>query len=1091
MKHGDYRLALILAVALVVSVLILLFSGIQSDVPAVGNTDLYITEICAKNDSIVPDHRGQYRDYVEIYNAADTVNLRGFRLTDGKGTSEPFGDLYLTRGSYRVFFLSQETTGFSLSADDGDSIQLLDPQGNVVCQANTAPMSADQVMLYRDGHYTLSTQASPGFANDDAGLAAFRQGEVVHHSQLQISELLVDNVSALPNEQGVFADVVELYNSGEDTLNLADFWLSDSLSSRFRCRLPDQLLEPGQYAVVFCDGGSGVDARGAGHVSFGLSAGESLCLTDRQGRSVTVDAGSTARRNTSWIRADSGEYIPGDVSLGYPNTEQGVTQFLQGRLNPDSPLVITEVLISAAGVPYRQKITDVVEIYNRSNETVDTFGWCLSDGGDPYQCPLPRAKLAPGEYLLVECSQESAGFGISQGETVFLMGPDGKISQPVTCVLTPGQSICLQNGMTYGPGPVSLGYANTPQGQEAFAQDQLPGGLRISEVVTANYSLLNGPYGKASDWVELYNASREPLNLRSYALGTRTDLDDAVALPDVVLEPGQYLVILLDDDPLNMPQGYFSLPVKLSSRGEGLYLSQAGSLVDGLYIPQLTLDQAYGRAKGKSSFTVLAQPTPGQTNGNGAQMAPMPTAKTPQGVYDGVSYVDVVLEGEGEIYYTTDASTPDGAAHRYTGPIRLTRTTVIRAVCRAPGAMDSRTLDLTYVINENDNLSVVTLVVEPEDLWSWEKGIYVFGNGAQADLPHYGANFWQDWEKPATVSLFEAEGGGFTASCGLRIFGGFSRIYDKKSVACMFRDTYGMARLEYPLFGQEGLDTYEAFVLRAGGQDYATSRIRDELTTSVVGQMTDIPVQQYRPVMVYINGEYWGLHFIREKINEQYVAGHYSVRAETVVIGERHGEELADYQALLDYVENHDLSQPECYEWVCQRVDVPQYMDYVIAQLCCGNQDNSNVKFFRVGDSGKWTWFFYDLDFAFREADYNAFENHLNPAGTTGYGLSTALINGLLENPQFREDFLRRLAWQINNIWTEENMLMNIHRIADEVNADMAKECQRWNQDYEKWRMYVTELEMFARARPRLLLNHVRWYFGLSNDEMRSYGFPI
>ena len=91
--------------------------------PPVAVYDIQITEISAKNETILSDNFGRTPDYIEIYNSGSTISLKGFRITSGKKTSEPLGDLTLAAGEYRVIFLSDDLTGFGISAGGGDTIQ--------------------------------------------------------------------------------------------------------------------------------------------------------------------------------------------------------------------------------------------------------------------------------------------------------------------------------------------------------------------------------------------------------------------------------------------------------------------------------------------------------------------------------------------------------------------------------------------------------------------------------------------------------------------------------------------------------------------------------------------------------------------------------------------------------------------------------------------------------------------------------------------------------------------------------------------------------------------------------------------------------
>ena len=285
-----FALALLVAFCLAVSLALLLDRNRQESVLAdyVEDYDLIINEICTKNVSVIMDNSGKYPDYIEIYNHGDDVNLKGVYFTDGRNDSPAFGDVILPAGAYRLIFLGDDSTGFALSASGGDTIQLKDAAGRILAQTNTTALSEDEVMLYSERKYIISKEASPGFSNDEEGIAAFRQGRPAEEPKVLISELLTENISSLPDEKGFFSDVAELYNNSEETVSLSGYCLSDNLSQRFRYRLPDIELGAGEYLLVYCDGGDYIGANGELHVNFGLAYGEELCLTDPMGDYVTL-----------------------------------------------------------------------------------------------------------------------------------------------------------------------------------------------------------------------------------------------------------------------------------------------------------------------------------------------------------------------------------------------------------------------------------------------------------------------------------------------------------------------------------------------------------------------------------------------------------------------------------------------------------------------------------------------------------------------------------------------------------------------------------------------------------------------------------
>lgn len=1081
MKKDIKRILLI--VLLTVCLVAALIWGLLQD-RAKNNTEiqtnqLVFSEICVKNDSIIAANDGGFHDYAELYNGGKDINLKGCYLTDGGAKSEPFGDFPLPSGSYCLLFLGKEVTGFSLKSSGGESLSLMDSRGRVVAQVNTVATASNEVMLYAASGYITSRDASPGFPNTKAGLQAFRKGEKVEAGVLRITEVLTENVSSLPDEQGRYSDAIELHNTGDAPVLLRDYCLSDSAENRFRYRLPSIYLQPGAYAVIYCDGENYIGENGEIHGNFGLSKDDTLCLTDAKGQ-YTVLPIQFPGADVSLCLDAEGKYTPSAVSLGYPNDEIGSNAFAKAQMEENPQLVISEILLSSADVPYQGTFTDVVEIHNPTDQTVSTAGWYLSDGTDPYTYPLPKQDIKPGGRIVIPCSRSTTGFALSQGETLRLLSPNKKWASRVLCVETqPGQSIQLLAN-TYTAGAVSIGYETAAD----FEQNRTPKGLQISELMSANQSFVKGPYGSTWDWVELYNGGSEDVNLKDYTFCVNPNRLNDHQLPEKTLKPGEYCVILLSDKADSYPKGYSRLPMNLSADGESVYLSKGGEVTDYAIVPALPTDISYGRATDSKEFSCLL-PTPGAANGEKASISETPVA-TAQGAYE--TNIQVTLSGKGNIYYTLDCTEPTVDSALYTGPISLTKTTVIRVMSVETGKLPSPITDLTYVVNEGHKLPVVSLVTTPDNLWDYETGIYVEGPNAGAASPHFGANYWQNWEKTATVSLFEKDGTGFSEPCGISIFGAYSRALPMKAFDVAFRDRYGAGSLNYPLFGEEGLNSYENFILRCSGQDAQVSHMRDVLMTSLVSDQTTVAVQKYRPVALYLNGEFWGVYYIREKANENYVAGNYDADPEDVSLTEFNGN--TEYKKLVDYAHTHDLSQQEHYDYVCSQMDVDNYIDFMVAQMYIANTDIDNIKFFKTPDL-KWTWLFYDTDLAFSSSSYDTVKDYTHPSGTGGgRALSTKLINALLKNPQFKDKFIRRFAWQMNNIWTVENVTARVNELEALIAEDMKRDCEKWGRGYTSWQGSVDFLRRFPEVRNQKLPPFVQSYFGLTDEQMREYGFP-
>ena len=155
--------------------------------------------------------------------------------------------------------------------------------------------------------------------------------------------------------------------------------------------------------------------------------------------------------------------------------------------------------------------------------------------------------------------------------------------------------------------------------------------------------------------------------------------------------------------------------------------------------------------------------------------------------------------------------------------------------------------------------------------------------------------------------------------------------------------------------------------------------LRDGFITSLTNDL-DIDHQKYRPAVHYINGEFWGIINIREKVNEHFVAANHNLDASDIDLLEQYGEAIhgtnIDYMNLLDYLENQDISDPLVHDAIEQWVDIESYMSYQAFQIFIDNRDwpGNNIKFWRdhrVG--GKWRWILYDTDFGFGIWEPNAY----------------------------------------------------------------------------------------------------------------------
>jgi hypothetical protein len=173
-------------------------------------------------------------------------------------------------------------------------------------------------------------------------------------------------------------------------------------------------------------------------------------------------------------------------------------------------------------------------------------------------------------------------------------------------------------------------------------------------------------------------------------------------------------------------------------------------------------------------------------------------------------------------------------------------------------------------------------------------------------------------------------------------------------------------------------------------------------------------------------------------------------------------------------------------------MDIDEYIDFIIAQMWVANIDMpGNVKFF-LNTEGQWTWILFDVDMGFLDFTNDRLEYILvGPDEPQDEYEERTFAVELLANPTFREKFLTRMAWQMNIIWSEQNVLARVDEIVAQIEPDMMKELERWNGSYEAWQQYVEQIRIFARNRNDHMLRHIQAHFQLTDEQMRNYGFQV
>ena len=718
---------------------------------------------------------------------------------------------------------------------------------------------------------------------------------------------------------------------------------------------------------------------------------------------------------------------------------------------------------------------DYVELYNGSDSTVMLSDYFLTrDESEPFSCHLPAVELAPDAYVLLLCDVDLRGLSLpKEGCKLSLYHRDGTRCDGTELPAMENNVWQAEYGLTQTPSP---GYVNTAAGAAEYRSWVVAKQtLVINEVVSSNSKLLpkNDEY---NDLIELCNTGSETINLNDYYLSDKKKNPFRWQMPQVELAPGAcYVVQASGNDAAN------EAPFKIPATGETIYISDKnGQCIDALYVPPLTPDTSYGRSGEAMSYFEI--PSMGHPNPEGASgITDTPTASLGSGPLSGPA--EVTLGGEGTIYYTLDGRMPTEKSKRYDGtPISIEKSTVLRVRALADGELWSSTATYHYLFDaEKYELPLLCISAEPNAIMG--------GNGI------YTLYEKRSLEAPINLTLIENGNTEFSVDCGLKIHGQGSRQLKKKSFSVRFRAKYGTGRLEYKMFENSSVTSFNALVLRSGSEDADRAFFRDEFLTSLTAEtMPEVLYQEYKPVNLFIDGQYFGVYYIRERVTDAFAASHLGGSEEDIDMIKgwnkyEHGD-MDEWLAIMRYCRRNDLSQQEHFDHVASQLCLESFMDYYIARAYSGDRDYANIRHVRSkGGDGLWRIINFDLDWGFGTKP--AALHQMIGKVSDEAALNTVVINALLANAEFKDQMIKRLVWHLKNTYAPERVIAHIDAMAAQVDHDMHYDYALWASTYERWQEQVQLLRDFVKSnendRVAAMVASAQRAFKLSDAEMESY----
>ena len=600
-------------------------------------------------------------------------------------------------------------------------------------------------------------------------------------------------------------------------------------------------------------------------------------------------------------------------------------------------------------------------------------------------------------------------------------------------------------------------------------------------------------FGDYTDWIELYNSDSIPYSLDDFFI--TDDLQDPLKwkFPDGnVIDAGEYLVIWADDYNEGPGQVYtrpyfpwdnfttqhYHTNFKLNKTGEqlGLFMVDSNTvLLDSITFGSQITDVSYGRTIEDNTWSFFREPTPGGPNNTAstdiADFSGLVTASLESGFYSGSITVKLSSGPNVEqIYYTLDGSKPSSETSFYTAPITIESTTVLKARTVNTNKLPGEIMVSTYFIDEQSVLPTISLVAECETLWDEDIGIYM--------------NEYKQREIPVTIQYFtQGRNHGFTASAGVRLGGINIWTKAQKPFTIYTRDRFGQDFINYRLFKNKQIVNFSRIVFRNGGDDWEETLLRDPMTESLVSGMMDCGYMAYTPSALFLNGEYWGIHNIREKFGTHYFIENFNINADNIDQLEYAGTppsgiqllvikgDMNHYNTMINYIVNNDLKNSDVYDQIQQWMNVDSFIDHLVMTLYCANTSWShNREWWRSREeNGKWQWLIVDLDRGFNAkiSSINLLDDLMK---------DYELFQYLLTSQFFQERFVQRAAAHLSNTFDPDRISAIVDSLSSAIELEMPRHIDRWGSEggvssMNQWSNELDEIKQFSQNRSTIVQN--------------------
>ncbi len=752
---------------------------------------------------------------------------------------------------------------------------------------------------------------------------------------------------------------------------------------------------------------------------------------------------------------------------------------------------------------------DWIEIYNTSVTAEQITGWGLSDERLlPMKWVFPPVSVAATQFIMVYATDNTSINFIDHIETAVFAEDTWKYIIPSDEI--PNWNSLGFNTSSWSSGPMSVGYGDDDDATILTAPistvycritfQEIDVSIIKKAILDIDYddgfvAYLNGVEiarsglsGYPPAWNE--NASNHEASL--YAGGSISSFDIPLATLQTAIVSGTNVLAIEihNTDPsssdltclpylsfgYNQQGTYHSGTVHqhfassagnnleanfgIISSGETIYLSNTnGIILDSIVVPDLEPNMSCGKKPdGMASNMIFSTPTPNLSNNtatayNGYEAQPQIVNNG--GVYPSAISVTVTnnSSNNGILRYTLDGTNPETLSPIVSGPISLSSNCVLRVVCFPIGSnlLPSLAATETFLFQEDFTIPVISLTIDDNDLY-----------GADGIFDNYNT----DWKKPCVIEYFDSDGvKQFESRSSVKIDGGAggSRSNPQHSMTVEpAHSTYGEGSpVHYQIIPDKPyIEDFYTLYLR-NGSNYWNQYPQKDATMSRLMQNTNVKYAAYTPAIIYLNGSYFGIYELREKVNEGYFENNYGNDLDSVdilsvsyfygpsVIRTVKGSDTSFYD-MRDVIVNSDPANSDYFDLCNEKLDLYNFTDYIIGENWFANTDwiYNNMKIARPRTfDNKWRFFLQDMELGLGGwSDYNSnmfeyFRNNNQPNEFWN------IYDALIQNEDFKIYFINRFADLMNTTFQADTYQPIVDSLYNQLIPELPRHLQLWTGD--------------------------------------------